>query len=110
MNGEEREKKGREAPRSGLIAPSGIESCEMKYGLAGVERAHCGLQSSVLIFPEQHALFQYICFPPMGLADVITGVYLLLLKVKTDVHGNQPAEQSASQSNRNCLNRGSPKS
>ena len=31
-----------------------------------------------LIFPEQHALFQYICFVPMVLAEVSTGFYLML--------------------------------
>ncbi len=31
-----------------------------------------------LIFPEHHQLFQEICFPPMLLADVITGFYLTL--------------------------------
>jgi len=36
-----------------------------------------------LIFPEHHALFQYICFPPMALAEVVTGVYLLLFAVRT---------------------------
>ena len=48
-----------------------------------------------LIFPEQHALFQYICFPPMAMADVITGFYLILFGVKTEVHGNQPAQRAA---------------
>jgi Domain of unknown function (DUF4386) len=27
-----------------------------------------------LIFPEHHSQFQYICFPPMALADVLTGL------------------------------------
>lgn len=31
-----------------------------------------------LVFPERHALFQYICLPPMALADVLTGFYLIL--------------------------------
>jgi hypothetical protein len=30
-----------------------------------------------LVFPQQSAVFQYICFPPMVLADVATGFYLL---------------------------------
>lgn len=34
-----------------------------------------------LIFPEYHDLFQEICFPPMLLADVITGVYLMVFAV-----------------------------
>lgn len=38
-----------------------------------------------LVFPEQHTVLQYICFPPMALADVISGVYLLLFAVKTEV-------------------------
>ena len=29
------------------------------------------LYFATLVFPERHALFQYICFPPMALADVI---------------------------------------
>jgi hypothetical protein len=36
-----------------------------------------------LAFPEYHALFQYICFPPMGLAEVVTGFYLVLFAVGT---------------------------
>jgi hypothetical protein len=31
-----------------------------------------------LVFPERHALFRYICFPPMALAEVGTGFYLML--------------------------------
>jgi hypothetical protein len=31
-----------------------------------------------LVFPERHALLQYICFPPMALAEVVTGFYLML--------------------------------
>jgi len=38
-----------------------------------------------LVFPEHHALFQYICFPAMALADVITGFYLVLFAVKTEI-------------------------
>lgn len=53
-----------------------------------------------LIFPEQHALFQYICFPPMALADVITGLYLVLFAVKTEVGGNQPAQRVTTHSGR----------
>lgn len=44
-----------------------------------------------LIFPEHHALFQRICFPPMLLADVLTGLYLLSFAVKTSVP-HQPAQ------------------
>ena len=48
-----------------------------------------------LVFPAQRALFLYICFPPLVLADVITGVYLILFGVKTGVGGNRPAQQTA---------------
>jgi hypothetical protein len=34
-----------------------------------------------LVFPERHALLQYICFPPMALAEVVTGFYLMLFAV-----------------------------
>jgi len=34
-----------------------------------------------LVFPERHALLQYICFPPMVLAEVVTGFYLMLFAV-----------------------------
>jgi hypothetical protein len=44
-----------------------------------------GLYLAKLVFPEQSAVFQYICFPPMVLADVATGFYLLLFSVKTGV-------------------------
>jgi len=50
-----------------------------------------------LIFPEKHALFQSICFPPMALADVITGFYLLLSGVKTETSDNPPAQVSAAE-------------
>lgn len=36
-----------------------------------------------LVVLEQRALFQLICFPPMVLADVMTGFYLVLFGVKT---------------------------
>jgi Domain of unknown function (DUF4386) len=35
-----------------------------------------------LVFPEKRDVFQYICFPPMALADIITGFYLMLFGVK----------------------------
>jgi hypothetical protein len=47
-----------------------------------------------LVFPEPHALFLYICFPPMALADVLTGFYLVLFAVKTEVRGNQPPQRT----------------
>jgi hypothetical protein len=37
-----------------------------------------------LVFPEHHALLQYICFPPMALAEVVTGFYLMLFAVGTE--------------------------
>ena len=43
---------------------------------------------ATLVFPERHALFQYICFPPMALADVITGLYLMLFAVRTGDRDN----------------------
>jgi hypothetical protein len=42
-----------------------------------------GLYFASLIFPEHHALFQYICFPPMALAEIATGFYLVLFAVGT---------------------------
>ena len=36
-----------------------------------------------LVFPENRTLFQYICFPPMALTDVLTGFYLMLFAVGT---------------------------
>jgi dolichol kinase len=44
-----------------------------------------------LIFPEQHRLFQYISFLPMGLAEVTTGLYLLLFSIRIKVPCVQPA-------------------
>jgi hypothetical protein len=41
-----------------------------------------------LVFPEQHALFQYVCFPPMALADIATGFYLMLFAVNPKIHGS----------------------
>jgi hypothetical protein len=45
-----------------------------------------------LVFPEQHALFLSICLPPLVVADVATGFYLLLFAVKIQ---NQPAGRTA---------------
>jgi hypothetical protein len=47
-----------------------------------------------LVFPEQHALLQYICFPPMALAEVLTGFYLMLFAIKTE--GRSQLAQQAS--------------
>jgi hypothetical protein len=44
-----------------------------------------GLYFASLVFPEQRSTFQNICFPPMALADVTTGFYLMLFAVKTEV-------------------------
>ena len=44
-----------------------------------------------LIFPEQHTLFQSICLPPMALADVLTGLYLMLFALKTEVRDRDKA-------------------
>jgi hypothetical protein len=40
-----------------------------------------------LVFPEQHSLFQYICLPPMALADVITGFYLIVFALPRRARG-----------------------
>jgi len=40
-----------------------------------------------LVFPERHGLFMSICFPPMALADVLTGFYLMLFAVRTGGRG-----------------------
>jgi hypothetical protein len=34
-----------------------------------------------LVFPARHALLHYICFPPMVLAEAVTGFYLMLFAV-----------------------------
>ncbi len=43
-----------------------------------------GLYLANLIFPEDHTLFQYICFPPMAIADIATGFYLMLFAIKSE--------------------------
>jgi hypothetical protein len=43
-----------------------------------------GLYFASLVFPERRALFQYICFPPMAVAEVVTGLYLMLFAVGTE--------------------------
>jgi Domain of unknown function (DUF4386) len=40
-----------------------------------------GLYFASLIFSEYHSFFQYICFPPMAVAEVVTGFYLMLFAV-----------------------------
>jgi hypothetical protein len=42
-----------------------------------------GLYFASLIFPERHSLLQYICFPPLAVAEVATGFYLMLFAVGT---------------------------
>jgi hypothetical protein len=46
-----------------------------------------GMYLASLVFPEERAIFSRICFPPMALADVITGFYLMLFAVKTEDRG-----------------------
>ena len=47
-----------------------------------------------LVFPEQHALLQHISFPPMALAEVFTGFYLMLFAVKTEGRGQLSQQAS----------------
>jgi len=48
-----------------------------------------------LVFPEQHAVFQYICWPLMAVAEVTTGFYLSLFAVKNQGRGVQSAQRAA---------------
>jgi hypothetical protein len=41
-----------------------------------------------LVFPEQHALFLRICFPPMALADIMSGLYLMLFAERLGARRN----------------------
>lgn len=51
------------------------------------------LYFSGLIFPEHRPLFQYLCIPPMGLAEVVTGIYLILFAVGREPNtAAEPAE------------------
>ena len=50
-----------------------------------------GLYFANLIFPEEHALFQYVCFPPMALADIATGLYLTIFAVRAGGSGVRSA-------------------
>jgi len=43
-----------------------------------------GLYFANLIFPQYHQLFQRISFPPMGLADVITGFCLIVFAARAE--------------------------
>jgi Domain of unknown function (DUF4386) len=53
------------------------------------------LYFATLVFPERHALFLRICLPPMALADVITGLYLVLFGIRTEVPGQSAGPESA---------------
>jgi len=49
-----------------------------------------------LIFPECHSLFQYICFPPMVVAEVATGLFLILFAIgKQSTTPPAPASSAA---------------
>ena len=39
-----------------------------------------------LVFPEQRTLFQCICFPPMGLAQIIIGFRLMLFPLRATLY------------------------
>lgn len=54
-----------------------------------------GLYFASLIFPERHSLFQYIGFPPMALAEVVTGFYLMLFAVGKEGKTPEPPASSA---------------
>ena len=54
-----------------------------------------GLYFANLVFPERHAVFQYICWPLMAVAEVTTGFYLMLFAVKTQNRGDQSAQSAA---------------
>lgn len=53
-----------------------------------------GLYLASLVFPEHRSQFQLICFPPMGFADVVTGIYLLLFAVKTELLRERPVQRA----------------
>ena len=44
-----------------------------------------------LITPQYHELFQRISLPPMGLADLITGLYLMLFAVRAGAQDHRSA-------------------
>lgn len=46
-----------------------------------------------LTFPEQHKLFMEICLPPMAVAEILTGFYLMLFAIK-DEGRSQLAQQA----------------
>jgi hypothetical protein len=48
-----------------------------------------------LVFPEHHSLFLNICFPLMALAEVLTGVYLMLFALRPRLPGGESDHGSA---------------
>lgn len=54
-----------------------------------------GLYFAGLVFPEERSVFSYICFPPMGIADILTGLYLVRFAVKTQGSGDQLSQQAS---------------
>jgi hypothetical protein len=48
-----------------------------------------------LVLPERHAVFQYICLPPMALSEVVTGFYLVLFAIRTEHKTLAAASSSA---------------
>ena len=53
-----------------------------------------GLYFAGLVLPERHTLLQYICFPPMALAEVVTAFYLMLFTVRTERKTLAPASSA----------------
>jgi len=47
-----------------------------------------GLYFANLVFPERHAVFQWISWPLMAVAELTTAFYLMLFAVKTQPRGN----------------------
>ena len=47
-----------------------------------------------LVFPEHHALFLDICFPPLAVAEVTTGLYLIVFAVKVERSNSERAQYS----------------
>jgi hypothetical protein len=47
-----------------------------------------------LIFPEQRAVFSSICFPLVGIADIITGFWLSLFAIR-EQSNSDPSRVSA---------------
>lgn len=49
---------------------------------------------SALIFPERSAILQY-GWAPMAIAEVVTGIWLMIFAVKTQAHGDETCEGQA---------------